>query len=375
MREAYHNLLKNNVLHKDAAQEEFIELLISLEIYLKKQKRKSFLKRYFSKRYFSKPHSTFLSSSEGKLKLYGLYVYGGVGRGKSYLLNLFLEQFGRKEIRKQHFRQFMHGIHKLIAHHTEESKKKERNRSSQDILKSVVEKICGQYKVFFVDELFIKNIADAMLVVRIFRFMKSKGVFVIFASNRAPDQLYLNGLQRERFMEFVHMVKDYYTIYNLDHAIDYRENSVKSLQNKLFFGDADARKGFIEDIKKSLNLKVFEEVEVEIESNRKLKVLKAYGEIAMFSFDELCRKPKSAKDYVTLCNTFKTIILCDIPQLDDSMRNAAARFISFIDCIYDSEVNLIATFAMDFNQIYIGNKYEFEFKRTISRLKHYVKCV
>lgn len=371
MKEAYHKLLESNQLKKDIAQEEFIDLLISLETQLKQRRSKNFFTRYFFKRrsvYFS-TDSTLLKDN---LKLCGLYVYGSVGRGKSYLLNLFLDQFEKNDVRKQHFRQFMHGIHKLIAHHTEASKARGKNRSAQDILKDVVANICGNYKIFFVDELFVKNIADAMLVVRIFRLMKRIGIFVIFASNRAPNQLYLNGLQRQRFMEFIDLVQEHYVIYNLDHATDYRENSIKSLKNKLFFGDNNAREAFIEGVKKSLNLKIFEETDIEIEANRILKVPKSCGEIAMFSFDELCVQHKSAKDYIALCNKFKTIILCDIPKLDDSMRNAVARFISFIDCIYDSDANFIATFAIELDLLYNGRKYLFEFDRTISRLKHYI---
>lgn len=361
MKETYEKLVIEGKLQEDKLQAEFVALLASLQKPLEMR-----IKANVISKYFTKPLKSKISQKDG------LYVYGEVGRGKSYLLNLFLQQFNPKHVRRQHFHQFMQAVHKLLEIHRKKALNIKQKKTSIDILKSVVKNICGSYKIFFVDELFVKNIADAMLVLRIFRIMKRSKIFVIFASNREPNALYLNGLQRNRFMEFIHMIEKNYILYSLNNKIDYRELGAKTLNKKLFFGNQKARNKFLNSIIDSLNLNAFEKLEIEIEENRHITAHKICGEVAIFSFEELCIAPKSVKDYAAICNHFKTIIVHNIPILNDNKRNAVLRFINLIDCIYDAGTNFIATFEVDFREMYTGTKYEFEFKRTVSRLKHFI---
>lgn len=345
LNQKYQRLIEKGKLKPDETQSAFVDMLSRLEHDLKKQFKSNIIKKLFSKK-------------ENISK--GLYVYGDVGRGKTYLLKLFLDQFDEKTVRKQHFTQFMQAIHKLLA--------MKRKSKSKDLLKTVIDHVVKDYRIFFVDELFIKNVADAMLVERIFRIMAEDGIFVIFSSNRPPKDLYLNGLQRKRFLPFIDMLQKDYIIYSLDHSVDFRQISLKQLKNKIMHGTKEERDDFIYDLNHSLELADWQEETIEIDKNRHIIIPKSCSKIAWFSFKQLCETPKSAKDYHAICTNFEAVIVTDIPKLDDGKQQAVARLINFMDSVSENEVKLIATLELPINALYTGKKHAFEFQRTASRI-------
>lgn len=304
---------------------------------------------------------TFFQKKEA-LESYGVYIWGDVGRGKSAIINLFFETLNTDKKYKTHFHEFMLMVHKLF----DEYRKKD---IADDYIPKIAKDLAKKYKVIILDELQINNIADAMIVGRLFSEIINAGSLVFFTSNRKPNELFKDGLQRERFLPFIDLIYSKLSVFHLSGDTDYRFAKMQNLERKFLYPINAENQKIIDDLlgDEQKNDPRHAEI-ITIDNSRKVVVQNAYKNMAHFTFAELCEQPMSALDYFAICKNFKTIVLTNIPQMNSLSNNEALRFITLIDCMYDSKTNLIALSACAPSDLYKEGKYVFEFARTISRI-------
>ncbi len=297
--------------------------------------------------------------------LKGAYIYGGVGRGKSMLMDLFFEVLECRYKARVHFHEFMQDVHGAI--HQWRQKHKTGDVEGDDPIAPVAEKIAEKAKVLCFDEFIVNDITDAMILGRLFTVLFEKGVIVVATSNRAPDTLYEDGLNRALFLPFIEVLKQRLDILQLDHDTDYRMMHFDGLTTYYTPLGTDADKS-IQHAWQQLTGNATGEKQVLTLLGRELVVpLSAHG-VARFDYSDLCEKPLGAADYLKLARTFHTIILEHIPQLNAEKRNEARRFIMLVDTLYDNGVKLVVSAAANPDDIYTKGDERFEFDRTVSRL-------
>jgi cell division protein ZapE len=302
----------------------------------------------------------------------GLYIWGGVGRGKSMLMDLFFTQLDVESKRRTHFHGFMIDVHKRIKEWHDDNLNTN-NSAKKDAIQTIADEIASESKILCFDEMQVKDIADAMILGRLFEKLFEHGVVVIATSNVAPDDLYKNGLQRERFLPFIEIFKQNLETQHLQSTIDYRLQQFKSFKTTYFSPLGAEADIFLTQTLQALTKnsdakKIFLRVK-----GRKIEVVKTYGDVAVFEFKELCEKPLGAEDYIEIAQRFSTIILANIPKLKPENRNEALRFINLIDALYEAKTKIICTADASVNELYkLSNNSagdnSFEFQRTISRL-------
>jgi cell division protein ZapE len=286
----------------------------------------------------------------------GMYIWGGVGRGKTMLMDLFFDFLPFENKRRVHFNLFMLDVHNSITILRMDGKGK-------DPLPQIAAEIAENCRLLCFDEFQVYDIADAMVLSELFKALFKKGVTVIATSNVAPDNLYKDGLQRARFLPFIDVVKKHMTIIHLDNHIDYRQQALRE-NGTYFVGSIIPMDNLFEKMVAPLKPK---ESFLNIDS-RVLPIEKAAGDIAFVSFQELCEKPRAAADYKILSDSFHTVFIKNIPRMGYDRRNELKRFILLIDTLYDAGKRVVIH-AEDIPQnLYNGGTHAFEFERTISRL-------
>ena len=295
----------------------------------------------------------------------GLYIWGGVGRGKSMMLDLFFNQLTDLKARRVHFHQFMSDFHRSLMNWY---KKNDAKMETAGVI-SVSQEIASQYQVVLLDELQVNNIADAMVLSRLCSTIMKKGVYLFITSNFHPDDLFKDGLQRDRFLPFIELIKSRLNVYELNNFQDYRLNSISTFAKKYYYPIDDVAKYSLQLVLSAiLSEHVFVEKVIKVDHNKEILVLKSYGTTAMFSFAELCKIPLGVLDYIAICNNFSMLIITDIPQMDSENHNEALRFITLIDCLYEKKTKIFCTAEVDIDNLYIGSKHKKEFLRAASRL-------
>lgn len=291
----------------------------------------------------------------------GIYIWGDVGRGKSLLLDVFYKCLDTTQKKRAHFHEFMIDVHTSL----DELRK---NSNAKDHILQLAADLAEKYHVIILDELQINNIADAMIVGRLFSALIDDGVLVFFSSNRIPDDLFKDGLQRELFLPFIKLIKEKLEVFHLDHAVDYRMLSL-NIGDTYFHPLTKQSEATLDSIvTQMIGDHKLAPVDIEIDSNRILRVFKAYGRIAVFSFRELCEVELGALDYIAICKAFKVVVIKNIPKLSPENHNELLRFITLIDCMYDNKTKLLCTADADIKDLYSDGKHNFEFQRTVSRL-------
>ena len=288
----------------------------------------------------------------------GLYLYGAVGRGKSMLMDLFFELAPVEHKRRVHFYAFMQEVHARIH---------ARREQKGDPIPPVARAIAAQATLLCFDEFQVTDIADAMILGRLFSAMIAAGVVVVATSNRAPDELYKDGLQRERFLPFIALLKERLDVFELAGRRDYRLARFTGRQTYFVPADAAAHRA-LEAAFADLTDGAAGAAETLSVQGRSLEVPRAAKGVAWFSFEELFMRPIGPADYLALCANYHTFILEDIPRLGPEMRNEAKRFNTFIDTLYEAHGNLLASAAARAEDLYTAGDGAFEFKRTASRL-------
>ena len=289
----------------------------------------------------------------------GLYIFGKVGRGKTFAMDMFFEAIPMKRKLRVHFHAFMLDVHKRIA--------RAREHSKGDPISAVAKSIAGETTLICFDELHVTDITDAMVLSRLFKKLLNRGTILVATSNAHPTELYKDGLNRQLFLPFVDLIQDHLELYELDAGLDYRLEKLAS--QKLYFTPADkSTKAQMDALWLRLtgsDTGVMREHEL---NGRILIVPKSGMGAARFSFESLCGQPLGVEDYLTLAHAYHTVFIDHIPILTPERRNEARRFINLIDTFYDNHVKLIVTADAEPDGLYPVGTGADHFERTTSRL-------
>lgn len=301
---------------------------------------------------------SFIERLRGKKPPYvtGLYLWGTVGRGKTWLMDLFYEQLPLQQKQRIHFHRFMQRIHNRLKE----------AESSRDPLPKIAEAWSKDCKVLCLDEFFVSDIADAMLLAGLLEALFSRGVTLITTSNVQPDDLYRDGLQRSRFLPAIDLIKQHTQVLELSGSTDFRLRILE--QSKIYLHPADdqAEQSMNEDFSRmSGGVEMAPGLQI---NRRKFHARRRGDGIVWFDFNELCDKPRGSNDFIEIARSFHTVLLSNVPQMHQKDANAVRRFIIMVDEFYDRNVNLLITAEKPIHELYTGNNLSFEFQRTTSRL-------
>ena len=297
----------------------------------------------------------------------GLYIHGSVGTGKTMLMDMFFECLPVKAKRRSHFNDFMTDIHDRIDAHRRAVRKGE--AKGDDPIPPVAKAVAREAKVLCFDEFSVTDIADAMILSRLFTALFAEGVVLVATSNVAPDDLYRDGLNRQLFLPFVEVLKAHTEIVRLNGNIDYRQEKLARLPVYVTPLGEEADRVMNEAWAAATEGAREAPVEIALKG-RSILVPRAAHRAARFTFAELCQQPHGARDYLAIAALFDTIFLDHVPLLADAHRNEVKRFILLVDVLYDRHVRLFASAAALPDQLYSGRRgtEAFEFARTASRL-------
>ncbi|MDG6078275.1 cell division protein ZapE [Erythrobacter litoralis] len=348
----YRDLVARDELHADADQEAAAERLQLLQDELEQRKDTGF----FSNLFGGKKH-----------QLRGVYMWGGVGRGKSMLMDLFVETLDINEKRRVHFHAFMLEVDRLISH--------ERTRRAGNPIAPVAAKIASEARCLAFDEMVVTNTADAAIMARLFTaLIRDEGVIVVTTSNRPPKDLYKDGLNRSLFLPFIDLVEAELDVLPLDGPTDYRLDRLGDLDTwhtplgeaatgqvrEAFFRLTDYEPEDADNVPSA---------ELDLGGGRTLHVPKSLKGVGVFSFKRLCGENRGAADYLAVAHAYHTVIVVGIPRMGPDNRNEAIRFTKLIDALYENKVKLFAAAEAEPEDLYVTGDGAFEFARTVSRLK------
>ncbi|WP_193601577.1 cell division protein ZapE [Marinobacter salexigens] len=287
----------------------------------------------------------------------GLYFWGGVGRGKTYLMDTFFESLPFNRKMRVHFHRFMQRVHQELR-----GLKGEKNP-----LDLVAKKFADEARVICFDEFFVSDIGDAMILATLMGGLFKRGVTLVCTSNIVPDGLYKDGLQRARFLPAIALVNKYTDVVNVDGGIDYRLRTLE--QAELYYSplgdeaDASLRKSFdalaVEAGKHSQSMEI---------NGRKIPAQAHADDVVWFDFKDVCDGPRSQNDYIEMARQFHAIIVSNVPVLGGDKDDQSRRFVNMIDEFYDRNVKVIISAAAPITELYSGGRLSFEFERTESRL-------
>lgn len=289
----------------------------------------------------------------------GLYFWGGVGRGKTYLMDSFYESLPFQDKLRVHFHRFMRRVHRDLTHF----------KGEKNPLKKVAQGIASEARVLCFDEFFVSDITDAMILGTLMEELFARGVTLVATSNIAPDGLYHNGLQRQRFLPAIELLKQHCEVVNVDGGIDYRLRTLTR---------ADLYHHPLDEAAEPALADVFESLVPAREEIRKGVMLEVEGrdiaaryvgeDVAWFDFSALCGGPRSQNDYIELAREFHAVLVGRVPQLYRDTDDEARRFVNMVDEFYDRNVKLALSAEVPLEALYAGGKLDFEFERTKSRL-------
>ncbi len=296
----------------------------------------------------------------------GVYMWGGVGRGKSMLMDLFFDHVAVERKRRVHFAEFMLEVHGRIG--------RERAKQVGEPIAPVAAALAEETRLLAFDEMMVTNSPDAMILSRLFTALIEAGVTVVTTSNRPPADLYKNGLNREHFLPFIALIEGRMDVIALNGPTDYRRDRLGQVDTWLVPNGAEATAQLSAAFFRLTDYPVEDAAhvpseELPVQGNRTLRVPKALKGVAVFSFKRLCGEARGAADYLAIARRFHTVILVGIPKLGPENRNEAARFVALIDALYEHKVKLLAAADAQPADLYETGDGRFEFERTISRLE------
>ena len=351
--ERYRALIKVHELRYDPEQAGAAERLDRLQAELETPASGGLLGRMFGKK--------------APARARGVYMWGGVGRGKSMLMDLFHDTLKLTRKRRVHFHAFMLEVHQIM--------REVRAAESGDPIPLLAQRIAADVDVLAFDEMVVNNSADAMIMSRLFTaLMRDCHVTIVTTSNRVPRDLYKDGLNREHFLPFIALIENELDVMTLNGPVDYRLDRLAGLAcwhtplghaatervREAFFRLTDHPPEDARHVPSA---------DLDVGGGRLLHVPKSYKGVAVFSFKRLCGEARGASDYMAVAQNYHTVILVGIPRLGPENRNEAARFVTLIDEIYEHKVKLFATADSSPEQLYAEGDGRFEFDRTISRLQ------
>ncbi|MGZ8997284.1 MAG: cell division protein ZapE [Allosphingosinicella sp.] len=295
----------------------------------------------------------------------GLYLWGGVGRGKSMLMDLAFDAIAVEPKRRVHFHEFMLEVHQRL--------RQERTKEEGDPIPPVAAAIAGQARLLAFDEMVVNNPADAMILSRLFSNLLEGGVTIVTTSNRPPRDLYLGGLNRELFLPFIDSIERELDVVSLNGPTDYRLARLGGFPTWYVPNGPAATQALSAAFFRLTDYPPEDRANVpsddlQLGGGRLLHVPKSLKGVAVFSFRRLCGEPRGAADYLAIARRFHTIILVGIPVMGPEKRNEAARFVTLIDALYEHKVKLLAAADAQPSDLYQKGDGAFEFERTASRL-------
>ncbi len=288
----------------------------------------------------------------------GLYFWGGVGRGKTYLVDTFFEALPFPEKMRTHFHRFMQRVHNELEHY----------KGEKNPLTLVADKFAAEARVICFDEFFVKDITDAMILANLLEALFARGVVLVATSNIVPADLYKDGLQRARFLPAIDLLERHCEVVNVDSGIDYR---LRALERAEIFhspldeaAEAELSRSFREIAGHEGEAGAPLEVNHRVLHSRRL-----HDDVVWFEFDELCDGPRSQNDYIELAREYHSVLVSNVPCMDGASDDQARRFINMVDEFYDRGVKLLMSAEAPAERLYRDGKLEFEFERTLSRLQ------
>ncbi len=346
IKQAYEDSLRSAGLLPDVAQRAIVEHLAGLQQRLVQHqaRRRSVL-------------DILLRRRVDETGVRGLYLWGGVGRGKTFLMDLFFETLSVERKKRIHFHRMMHDVHLRLQD----------AGNIQDPLDSIAADIAAETQVLCFDEFFVSDIGDAMLLGRLLEGLFRRGVTLVATSNAKPDELYKDGLQRQQFLPAIALLNKHTDIIKMDSGTDYRLRLLQKAGTYLTPHDDAAIERLKSLFTDSATSEIEERCSVEINS-RQIPVLRRAKGIVWFEFDAICGGPRSQSDYIEIARWYPSVIVSNVPLLDSKQEDQARRFIALVDEFYDRRVKLIISAATPVDQLYSGARLQFEFERTASRL-------
>lgn len=300
-----------------------------------------------------------LTGAKPRELIRGLYFWGGVGRGKTYLMDNFFESLPFEQKLRAHFHRFMRRVHV-------ELKKLDGQKNP---LKQVADIIANEARVICFDEFFVSDITDAMILGTLMEELFARGVTLVATSNIIPDGLYKDGLQRARFLPAIALLNEHTLVVNVDGGVDYRLRALE--QAELYHSPLDeaADQSLMCSFKSLVagNAEIQDRVDLEVEG-RLIRARHVSEGVAWFDFVELCDGPRSQNDYIELAREYHSLVLSNVPALGRATDDQARRFVNLVDEFYDRQVKLVISAERPLAEIYSTGKLDFEFQRTVSRL-------
>jgi cell division protein ZapE len=337
----YGNLARQDGIVPDRHQESVVKALDSLWLTLQKQRQPSVLDRIRRNK---------------RDAIQGLYIWGSVGRGKTWLMDLFYENLPVQRKQRVHFHRFMQRVHRSLREQGQVS----------DPLNQITAEWAENCSVLCLDEFFVSDIADAMLLDGLLKGLFLNGVTLVTTTNIPPDNLYEGGLQRVQFLPAIELIKQHTQVIELSGSTDFR---LRILEQSATFHHP------LSETADHLMTESYNRMSADLELNHELEIngrdfqaRRRSAGIIWFDFEELCGKPRGNIDFIEIARAFKTVLLSNVPVLDESHPDAARRFVNMIDEFYDRNVKLLISADAPVKELYRGRKLDFEFQRTVSRL-------
>ena len=344
--ERYLQILQQSDFVADPAQQKAINLLDTLaeSLSTRQSNSSSWIARAFG-------------FSGANKRSEGIYFWGGVGRGKTFLMDIFYQCVDIPEKKRIHFHEFMNQIHLELKNH----------RDLEDPLKHIAEKISREVRLLCLDEFVIIDIGDAMIMSGLLKTLFESGITLVTTSNAAPENLYKDGLQRSRFLPAIALLEQNCRVVNLDGGEDYRLRNLKNTELYYYPHNESAESAiqcFIDE-----SVLPFQTSQLELIVNqRPLSFIFCAEDTVWFDFEQICKTSRSQNDYLEIARCFSTVIVSNIESMDKSNDDAARRFVLLIDVFYDHHVKFICSAAKQPADLYQGERLKFEFERTSSRL-------
>jgi cell division protein ZapE len=290
--------------------------------------------------------------------LRGLYLWGGVGRGKTFLVDAFHAELPIRDKRREHFHRLMQDVHARLAKH--------RDRASP--LEQVASDLAAKARILCIDEFVVGDVADAMILGTLLEALFRRGVTLVATSNLPPKELYRGGLQRERFLPAVAQIEKHCRVMELDGGTDYRLRQLERATLWLGPAEADVEARLAAGFEQFADGRGERDVKVQVEG-RPVRARREADDVVWFDFRELCEGPRSAADYIEIARCYQALFLSGVPVMGATADDAARRFITLVDELYDRGVKLVVSAGADAPEaLYRGERLAFEFRRTASRL-------
>jgi cell division protein ZapE len=340
--------LKEKGFQYDPDQEKAIKELQSLyeQLIQAQQKEQSFIGKV----------STMFSSSRQPVK--GLYMWGGVGRGKTYLMDTFYAALPFTQKKRTHFHRFMAWIHDEL----------EENKGTVDPLSSIIDTLSRHCRVICFDEFFVTDITDAMILANVLDALFSRGVSLVTTSNIEPKFLYRNGLQRERFLPAISLLENHTKILNVDGGTDFRLRALEQAEIYHSPLDNDAQVNMLTAFEGLAGSGGQLDSTITV-NHREITCERESEGVLWITFEQLCDGPRSQRDYIELSKVYHTVLLDEVTAMNNSHNDIARRFINLVDEFYERSVKLIIAAEVPMESLYQGSGLQFEFQRTLSRLQ------